>query len=79
MTKMTVNIPDENDVPFLKEMLDRIGLSYEMATDEQEYQFTDVEIAGFVKTKQDYLDGKTTGRNWDEVKNDLNRVFGHNS
>ena len=78
MTKMTVNIPDD-DVPFLKEMLDRIGLAYEMETDEQEFQFTDEEIAGFVKTKQDYLDGKMTGRNWDEVKNDLNRVFGRNS
>lgn len=78
MTRVTVNIQNENDVPFLKEMLERIGLSYEVE-DEQDYQFSDEEVAGFLKTKQDYLEGKTTARSWGEVKKDLDHAFGSNS
>jgi len=77
MTKLTVSISNENDVPFLKEMLDRIGLPYEVESDDADYVFSDKEIEGFVKTKQDFLDGKITAR--DEVKKDLDRAFNHNS
>jgi hypothetical protein len=53
---------------FLKEMLDRIGLPYEVDDDDVNYTFSEKEIEGFVKTRQDFLDGKTTARNWNEVK-----------
>ncbi|MFI5159781.1 MAG: hypothetical protein ACHQHN_00820 [Sphingobacteriales bacterium] len=75
MTKLTVSIPDNNDVPFLQEMLERIGLSYEIVSDEKDYLFSPDEIKGFVQTRKDYLDGKTTARDWIDVEKDLNRAF----
>lgn len=34
------------------------------------------EIESFTKTRQDYLDGKTTARSWEEVKKDLKELYG---
>jgi hypothetical protein len=79
MTRVTVNVFEEKDVSFLKEILDRVGLTYEVDDDQPDYQFSESEIAGFVKTKQDYLEGKTTARNWDEVKKDLHSAFSNNT
>ena len=43
-----------------------------------EYAFSEEEIAGFMKTRQDYLDGKTTARDWTEIEEELNRKYGTN-
>lgn len=43
---------------------------------QNEYIFSEDEIESFVKTKQDFLDGKTTARSWEEVKNDLKERYG---
>jgi len=74
MTTLTVNIQDEKDLPVLQEILDRFGLSYSVGTDE-EYVFSEAELNGFLKTKQDFLDGKTTARDWTEIQEDLNRAY----
>ncbi len=74
MTTLTVNIQNENDLPVLQEILDRFGLPY-VVDNESEYVFSEEEIAGFMKTRQDYLDGKTTTRSWTDVQEDLNRAF----
>ncbi len=75
MTKLTVSIPDNNDVLFLQGILDRFGLLYKIEQDEKEYTFSDAEIKDLVKTRQDYIDGKTTARDWKEIEADLNRAF----
>lgn len=75
MTKLTVSIPDNNDVPFLQEMLERIGLSYEIIPDDKDYSFTAGQVQDLVQTRQDYLDGKTTARDWKDIEKDLNRAF----
>jgi len=74
MTTLTVNIQNDKDLPVLQEILDRFGLPYAV-DNESEYDFSDAEIAGFMKTRQDYLDGKTTTRSWADVQEDLNRAF----
>lgn len=75
MTKLTVSIPDNNDVPFLQEILDRFGLSYKIEPDDKEYTFSSAQIKDLVKTRQDYIDGKTTARDWKDIEEDLNRAF----
>jgi hypothetical protein len=74
MTTLTVNIQNENDLPVLQEILKRFGLPYTVDVN-PEYVFSEAEIASFSKTKQDFLDGKTTARNWTDIEEDLNRAY----
>lgn len=74
MTTLTVNIQNENDLPVLQEILNRFGLAYTVDTD-KEYVFSESEIASLIKTKQDFIEGKTTARNWTDIEDDLNRAY----
>jgi hypothetical protein len=74
MTTLTVNILNENDLSVLQEILNRFGLAYTVDTD-KEYAFSEDEIASLVKTKQDFIEGKTTARNWTDIEEDLNRAY----
>ena len=74
MTTLTVNIQNEKDLPVLQEILDRFGLTYAVDT-EKEYAFSEAEIKSLVKTKQDFIDGKTTARDWNDIEEDLNRAY----
>ena len=74
MTTLTVNILNDKDLPVLQEILDRFGLDYAVEN-EDEYVFSKEEIEGLVKTTQDYIDGKTTARDWEDVKAELKRDF----
>ena len=75
ITKLTVSIPNDNDIAFLKEVLDRFGLDYEIDADDNGYIFSEAEIKNLVKTRQDYIDGKTTARGWTDVEQGLNGAF----
>ena len=79
MTRLTVNVPNDSDITFIKELLDRVGFIYEVETEEDKYVFSESELDGFERTRKDFLDGKTTARSWAEVKEDLNRAFNHNT
>ncbi|MES2276967.1 MAG: hypothetical protein V4592_13145 [Bacteroidota bacterium] len=74
MTTLTVNIQNESELTLLKETLKKLGFNYSIDTD-KDYMFTEAEIASFVKTRQDFLDGKTTARSWDDIEEDLNRAY----
>ncbi|CAN5520285.1 hypothetical protein BH09BAC6_BH09BAC6_21320 [soil metagenome] len=74
MTTLTVNVPKESDLSVLQEILDRFGLTYLVDTD-KEYAFSKSEIESLVKTKQEFLDGKTTAKNWEDIEADLNRAY----
>ena len=74
MTTLTVNIQDDKDLPVLQEILDRFGLSYAVDP-HNDYSFSEAEIASLVKTRQDFLDGKTTARDWKDIEEDLNRAY----
>jgi hypothetical protein len=71
MTTLTVNIQEESDLPVLQVILDRFGLAY-IVDIESEYAFSKSDIEGLVKTKQDFLNGKTTARDWTDIEKDLN-------
>lgn len=42
---------------------------------EEEYLFSEEEIAGFTQTKQDFKDGKTTACDWTEIEEELNKAY----
>lgn len=74
MTTLTVNITNESDLPVLQEILNRFGLTYTIDT-ENEFPFSKKDIEGLLKLKKDFLEGKTTARNWDDIEEDLNRAY----
>ena len=74
MTTLTVNIPNEKDIPVLQEILNRFGLDYTIDND-KDYSFSKAEIEGLLKTKQDFIEGKTTARDWKDIEDDLNRAY----
>ena len=42
---------------------------------DEEYSFSKEEIESFLQTMQDFIDGKTTARNWEEIEQELNRRY----
>jgi hypothetical protein len=74
MTTLTVNITNESDLPVLQEILNRFGLTYTIDV-ENEFPFSKKDIEGLLKSKKDFLEGKTTARNWDDIEEDLNRAY----
>ncbi len=42
----------------------------------KEYSFSDAEIKDLVKTMQDYIEGKATAKDWKDIEQDLNEIFG---
>lgn len=74
MTTLTVNIESENDLAVLQETLNKLGLSYDLSSD-NDYAFSKEQIDGFLKTRQDFIDGKTTARDWDDIEKDLDSAF----
>lgn len=72
MKTLTVNITDEKDLPVMEEILTRFGLSYQINAD---YSFSEQEIKGLLKTKQDFLEGKSSARDWSEIEQELNRTL----
>ena len=71
---LTVNIQNEKDLPVLQEILNRFGLEYAVEN-EDKYVFSKAEIEILVKRKQDFIDGKTTARDLDEIEKDLDRAY----
>lgn len=74
MTTVTVNIPDDKDLQALEDVLARFGLSYTV-DEEPDYLFSEAEIDMLLKRKQDFIDGKTTARDWKDIEDDLNRAY----
>lgn len=74
MTTLTVNITNESDLPVLQEILNRFGLTYTINV-ENEFPFSKKDIEGLLQSKKDFLEGKTTARNWDDIEEDLNRAY----
>ncbi|SFS87945.1 hypothetical protein [Sphingobacterium wenxiniae] len=75
MTTITAKIPNSKDVKVLKEILERFGIQYTVDESAESYVFTDAQLADFEKSKQEFLDGKTTAKSWDDIKKDLESVY----
>jgi len=74
MTTLTVNIPDDKDLAAVQEALDRFALSY-IVDANADCSFNEAEVKSLLKSKQDFIDGKTTARDWKDIEEDLNRAY----
>lgn len=72
MKTLTVNIDNEKDLVVMEEILTRFGLNYRINTD---YQFSESEIQALLKTKQEFLQGKNSARNWTDIEQELNDAY----
>ena len=75
MTTITATVSQEKDVKVLKEILERFGIAYTIEESAENYVFSAAQMADFEQSKQDFLAGKTTARDWEDIKKDLNRVY----
>lgn len=75
MTTITATVSKQKDVKVLKEILERFGIEYTIEESAKDYVFSDTQIADFEHTQQNYLVGKTTARDWEDIKNELSRVY----
>lgn len=75
MATITAKIPNAKDVKVLKEILDRFGIQYTVDESTEDYVFTDAQMADFEQSKQEFLDGNTTAKSWDDIKRDLESVY----
>lgn len=55
----------------MEEILTRFGLPYQIDS----YQFTEKEIEGLLQTKQAFLAGKSSARNWTDIEQELNNAY----
>ncbi|RYE21078.1 MAG: hypothetical protein EOP42_26425 [Sphingobacteriaceae bacterium] len=72
MKTLTVNIDNEKDLVVMEEILTRFGLNYQIDTD---HQFSDSEIQALIKTKQEFLEGKSSARIWVDIEQELNNAY----
>ena len=74
MTTLTVTIADDKDLPVLQEIFNRFGLEYAV-NDHSEHQLSNSEINSFLKSKDDFLSGKTTAKDWTKIDEELNSAY----
>lgn len=75
MTTITAKISSEKDVKILREILERFGISYVVNESPEDYKLSKAQIADFEKTQKEFLEGKSTAKNWDDVKKELNSEY----
>lgn len=76
MTTITAKIPNAKDVKIFKDLLERFGIPYTIDDEStQGYVFTDAQMADFEQSKQEFVDGKTTAKSWDDIKKNLESVY----
>ncbi len=75
MTTITAKLSNKKDVKVLREILERFGIQYTINESPESYAFSKDQIADFERSRQDFLDGKSTANNWENIKKDLDRVY----
>ena len=58
MAIVTVKIDRKKDLSVLQEILNRFGLSYNIDKDTSDYAFSESELKGLLKTKQDFSESE---------------------
>ncbi len=75
MTTITAKISNKKDLKVLREILERFGIQYTIDESANGYIFSKDQIADFERSKQEFLDGKSTANNWEDIKKDLDRAY----
>ncbi|WP_028296516.1 hypothetical protein [Olivibacter sitiensis] len=75
MTTITATVSKKKDVKLIKEILERFGINYTIEEPAEDYVFSETQMADFERTQQDFFAGKTSVRDWEDIKKGLNRVY----
>ncbi|MHC8947341.1 hypothetical protein [Sphingobacterium hungaricum] len=68
MTTITATIENEKDLKVVQEILERFGIPYQIDDSAENYVFSAEQIADFELTKQEFFAGKSTAKDWEEIK-----------
>ncbi|MDR3694286.1 hypothetical protein [Mucilaginibacter sp.] len=70
---VTININSAEQEKLLFDFLERMNFDYE--SDQDRIALTESQKEEILRRDNDFINGKTTARNWDEIKKDLERVY----
>ena len=70
---VTVNLHTEKEEKALIAFLDNMHYEYQSNSDNAD--LTDVQKIEVLKRDNDFINGKITARNWDDIKRDLGSVY----
>ena len=74
MKTLTFNFHNEQEEKVLLAFLDSLQYDYRPVEEQETFPFSPEEIKSLLQTKQDFLDGKTFARPWEEIKQQLRRA-----
>lgn len=74
MTTVTLTIDNDNDLHILQEIFDRFGLKYQVE-EETGTPVSNEDLKNLLAARQEYIDGKTTARDWHDIQQELNSEF----
>lgn len=72
---VTVNLYTEQQEKALIDFLDSMHYDYQSSEDEVDIALTDTQKQEVLKRDADFINGKTTARNWDDINDELSRVY----
>ncbi|MDR2271845.1 MAG: hypothetical protein LBF27_13155 [Sphingobacterium sp.] len=75
MTTITAEISNKKDVKVLREILDRFGIKYQINEESGTNTFSAEQIAFFEKSQKEFLDGKSSARDWKDIKKNLDGLY----
>ena len=70
---VTVNLKTEEQEKALIDFLDKMHFEYQ--SDNVDFDLTEAQMQEVIKRDNDFINGKTTARDWNEIKRDLQSVY----
>jgi hypothetical protein len=70
---VTVNLHTEEQEKALIEFLERMEYDYESLAENR--PLSELQMKEVIKRDNDFIAGKTTARDWDDIKRDLRSVY----
>ena len=70
---VTVNLQTEEQEKVLIEFLEKMHFDYQ--SDDTNFTLTEAQMQEVIKRDNDFINGKTTARGWNDIKRDLKSVY----
>jgi len=70
---VTVNLYSAEQEKTLIDFLEKMHFDFQ--SDQEDFSLTDDQKAEILRRDNDFVSGKTTARNWDDIKRDLKSVY----
>jgi len=70
---VTVSLANEEQEKTLIEFLEKMHFDYQ--SDAKDFGLTDAQKQEVIRRDNDFINGKTTARDWNDIKRDLESVY----